>query len=113
MLSFVGGYKGQRRCWAHISAHIMMEEHPAFTCKLGILMEVLEDNCVQIILSNPNPSHIHTQVFILFFVFKMAVLTDLSEHRGLLFFLHSVEFSRIKNQIHPFPLLQLKTNVPF
>lgn len=32
----------------------------------------------------------------------MTVLIDLSECRGLLFLLQSVEFSKIGNQMHPF-----------
>ena len=45
----------------------------------------------------------------------MTVLIVHSEYGGLLFLLRSVEnsFSRIRTQMHPFPLLQLETNVSF
>lgn len=49
----------------------------------------------------------------LFVVLKMTMLLVPCEYGGLLFLLHSVEFSRIRNQMHPFPLLKLETNVPF
>lgn len=86
-------------------------EDQALLVKLGILTDVLADNCVHIIWSTQTLA-MYTPTC-LFVVFKMTMLLVLSEYGGLPFLLHSVEFSRIRNQMHPFPLLQLETNVLF